>query len=229
MGQISHASPDSRTKIRYPFDVYLRSEIVGRQTTGTVNQRKQKGILCWTTRKRLLSFLKNVETRCLKTKFCIQVIGGAGHHVYADKTDEFHRLVLSACKTVDNSQEVVEVMTIDKKPTAEEELVHERQTDISHSVLGAMQATETLETPWICRICGRLGLQYHPLGNFVYIISVSKSCVLHGCVPIVWIRSKEIENPLFNKKRITESLFWMWILLLLYNVSNLVKMRFTVF
>jgi hypothetical protein len=29
--------------------------------------------------------------------------------------------------------------------------VHERQTDISHSVLGAMQATETLETPWICR------------------------------------------------------------------------------
>nr|CAH0110460.1 unnamed protein product [Daphnia galeata] len=77
----------------------------------------------------------------------LHVIGGAGHHVYADKTDEFHRLVLSACKTVDNSQEVVEVITIDKKPTAEEELVHERQTDISHSVLGAMQATETLETP----------------------------------------------------------------------------------
>lgn len=43
----------------------------------------------------------------------MQIIDGAGHHVYADKTDEFHRLVLTACKTVD------------EKPTSEEERVHE--------------------------------------------------------------------------------------------------------
>jgi hypothetical protein len=54
---------------------------------------------------------------------------------------------LGACKSADNSQEIVKVTTEEEKPTAEEERVHEMQTEISHSVLGAMQATETLETP----------------------------------------------------------------------------------
>ena len=76
----------------------------------------------------------------------MQVIRGAGHHVYADETDKFHRLVLTACKATDNSKGVAN-LTVDEKPTAEEERVHELQTEISHSVLGAMQATETLETP----------------------------------------------------------------------------------
>ncbi|EFX80395.1 hypothetical protein DAPPUDRAFT_304102 [Daphnia pulex] len=76
----------------------------------------------------------------------LHVIGGAGHHVYADKTEEFHHLVLTACKTTDNSKEVIE-LTVDEKPTAEEERVHELQTEISQSVLGALQATETLENP----------------------------------------------------------------------------------
>lgn len=54
--------------------------------------------------------------------------------------------MLTACKTTDNSKEVIE-LTVDEKPTAEEERVHELQTEISQSVLGALQATETLETP----------------------------------------------------------------------------------
>lgn len=36
---------------------------------------------------------------------------------------------------------------VEEKSTEAEERVHELQTEISHTVLGAMQVTETLESP----------------------------------------------------------------------------------
>lgn len=66
--------------------------------------------------------------------------------MYADNRDEFHRLVLTACELSDNLS-VPSNAIVDEKPTVAEERVHELQTEISHTVLGTMQATETLETP----------------------------------------------------------------------------------
>lgn len=76
----------------------------------------------------------------------MHVIGGAGHHVYADKKDEFHRLVLAACQSADSLSVTRNVM-VEEKSTEAEERVHELQTEISHTVLGVMQVTETLESP----------------------------------------------------------------------------------
>lgn len=66
--------------------------------------------------------------------------------MYSDKTDEFHRLVLAACNKSEVSPGVAEAI-LDETPTAGEERVHEKQTEMSHTVLGTMQATETIESP----------------------------------------------------------------------------------
>ncbi|EFX65609.1 hypothetical protein DAPPUDRAFT_333027 [Daphnia pulex] len=43
-----------------------------------------------------------VDFQFLNKEVFIQVIGGAGHHVYADKVNKFNELVLGACMETDN-------------------------------------------------------------------------------------------------------------------------------
>ena len=75
----------------------------------------------------------------------IQVISGAGHHVYADKRDDFHAHVLASCEAADRHAEVEELE--EEKPTVQEEKMHEEQTELRHTAFGVFQATETIETP----------------------------------------------------------------------------------
>lgn len=82
----------------------------------------------------------------IRSFFLYQIIGGAGHHVYADKLEEFHDLVLGVCETVDDLPSKGE-STINEKTTALEDQVHEVQTGIGRTVLGTIQATEAIETP----------------------------------------------------------------------------------
>jgi len=74
------------------------------------------------------------------------VIKGAGHHVYADKCDEFNSLVLKACESADNELKILPNQE-DISTSQAEEKVHQLQTETSQSVLGALQATEFIESP----------------------------------------------------------------------------------
>lgn len=47
-------------------------------------------------------FFCNVESNSLHTN--LQVITGAGHHVYADKAETFNRHVIEACKLADSGE-----------------------------------------------------------------------------------------------------------------------------
>ncbi|EFX66233.1 hypothetical protein DAPPUDRAFT_64905 [Daphnia pulex] len=42
------------------------------------------------------------SVECLNQEVFIQIICGVGHHIYADKPEQFHRLVLTACWTTEN-------------------------------------------------------------------------------------------------------------------------------
>ncbi len=74
------------------------------------------------------------------------MIKGAGHHVYADKCDEFNSLVLKACESADNELKILPNQE-DISTSQAEEKVHQLQTETSQSVLGALQATEFIESP----------------------------------------------------------------------------------
>jgi|688.fasta_scaffold422220_2 hypothetical protein len=53
---------------------------------------------CQRTCKRMFSFF---SVQFLNKEVFIQVIDGAGHHVYADQKDEFNALVLRKCEETD--------------------------------------------------------------------------------------------------------------------------------
>lgn len=74
-----------------------------------------------------------------------QIISGAGHHVYADKCDDFHAHVVASCEAADRHAQVE--LHEEERPTKQEEKMHEEQTELSHTALGVLQATETIETP----------------------------------------------------------------------------------
>lgn len=76
----------------------------------------------------------------------LHVIKGAGHHVYADKCDEFNSLVLKACEASDCELKISPSKE-DISTSEAEEKVHQVQTETSQSVLGALQATEFIESP----------------------------------------------------------------------------------
>lgn len=77
----------------------------------------------------------------------MQVIKGAGHHVYADNCEEFNSLVLKACESLDVDSMYQPHTITDKKSSSEEEQVHQRQVDLSQTPVGVLQATETIENP----------------------------------------------------------------------------------
>lgn len=81
----------------------------------------------------------------LLIQLLLQVISGAGHHVYADKCDDYHTLVAASCEAADRHDQVKQ--TEEERPTEQEEKVHEEQTELSHTAVGALQATEAIETP----------------------------------------------------------------------------------
>lgn len=66
--------------------------------------------------------------------------------MYADKCDEFNSLVLKACEASDCELKISPSKE-DISTSEAEEKVHQVQTETSQSVLGALQATEFIESP----------------------------------------------------------------------------------
>jgi hypothetical protein len=60
---------------------------------------EKKWIHCQPPCKRLFLFF---SVQFLNKEVFIQVIGGNGHHVYADQVNKFNKIVLGACMETDN-------------------------------------------------------------------------------------------------------------------------------
>jgi hypothetical protein len=60
---------------------------------------EKKRIHCQPPCKRLFLFF---SIQFLNKEVFIQVIGGNGHHVYADQVNKFNKIVLGACMETDN-------------------------------------------------------------------------------------------------------------------------------
>lgn len=74
----------------------------------------------------------------------LQVITGAGHHVYADKAEIFNRHVIEACKLADtgDTRKILSIQTKSSSPT--DELEEETSNTESEENISATNSTNEI-------------------------------------------------------------------------------------